>query len=285
MDEHGGLVCRRGRAGGDQLDTPRARHTPGVRGAAVREPMRLTGVAVRFLTRIPLPNAALREGDLRRATGAFPAVGLVVAAVGVAVRVPAGALWGPAVGTVAAVLAMVAATGALHEDGLADAVDGLFGGSHPSARLAIMRDSRVGTYGALTLAGLLGLRVTLLAPLPVGDFARAVACGAVLGRACLVPLGARLPALPGSSSVLVAGRPPPRGTAIAAIIVAVTMIAALGVWAPVPLMAGWVALAGVERVLRRRIGGVNGDTLGAAVCVVDLSVIAAVAALARGGLV
>jgi adenosylcobinamide-GDP ribazoletransferase len=257
-------------------------HAP--RGKAVREALRLTAVAVAFLTRVPLPPVMPRQGDLRRALAAFPLVGLGVAAIGVGVRALAEALWGPLVGTVTAVLAMVAVTGALHEDGLADTADGLFGGSERSARLAIMRDSRIGTYGALALAGLLGLRVALTAPLPTADFARAAVCGAVLGRAALLPLAARLPAVPGSSSALIAGSTSPGVKAAAAATVALTLAAAAGVWAPVPLAAATVALTAVTRALRRRVGGLTGDTLGATVCAVDLAAVAAVAALARRGL-
>ncbi|HVM19025.1 MAG TPA: adenosylcobinamide-GDP ribazoletransferase, partial [Egibacteraceae bacterium] len=147
------------------------------------EPLRLLAVAVQFLTRFPVPAIRVDDGDLRRASAAFPLVGVFVAAVGIAVRAAAEPLWGPLPATVTAVLAMVAATGAFHEDGLADAVDGIWGGWDPEQRVAIMRDSRIGTYGTVAVVGNLGLRVALLAPLRLGVFVTAVLCGHVLGRA------------------------------------------------------------------------------------------------------
>jgi len=136
--------------------------------------------------------------DLRRASAFFPLVGLGVAGVGVAVRAAVEPLWGTGVATIAAIAAMIAVTGVFHEDGLADTADGLWGGWDPAARLAIMRDSRIGTYGTVALITALGLRTSLLLPLGLADFARAVACGHVLGRASTLLLARLLPAASGS---------------------------------------------------------------------------------------
>src|SRR6266498_4737757 len=154
-------------------------------------PFRGLWVAVAFLTRLRVPWAAapsadatgadapagggsLGAGELHRASVWFPLVGLVVAGVGVAFRAAAEPLWGGAVATIVGLAAMVAVTGALHEDGLADSADGLWGGWDPAGRLAIMRDSRVGTYGVMAVVTVLALRTALLLPLGLADFARAV---------------------------------------------------------------------------------------------------------------
>jgi adenosylcobinamide-GDP ribazoletransferase len=248
----------------------------------------LAGVAFRFLTRLPFPGRRYEAGDLRRAMGAFPLVGLVVAGVGLATRWALEPLLGNGPATVAAIGATIVVTGALHEDGLADTVDGLWGGHDPDRRLAIMRDSRIGTYGVLALVLAVALRIVLLSGLDLAGFARATALGGVLGRAAWLPVVRLLPsASPGLGAEL-GGRPTPAGWAAAATVTAITLVLAIGRsaigWALVPLAAALV-LAGSVRLLRRRLGGFTGDTLGFVQQVVELSVLAVVVALLRAGVV
>jgi len=254
---------------------PRRRDSPA--------PRRL-GLALGLLTRIPVPRLEVAPGDLRRASALFPAVGLVVAGLGVAVRAAAGLLWGAPVATILAVAAMVAVTGALHEDGLADSADGLWGGADPAGRLAIMRDSRLGTYGIVALVTVLALRTALLLPLGLADFARASVCGHVLGRASALVVARALPPAAAGSGAEIAG-PLGRGEMLAAaVVVAAALAGAAGPWAPVPLAAGLAACLACVRLFRRRLGGFTGDSLGAANQLVELAAVAAVAALARAGL-
>jgi adenosylcobinamide-GDP ribazoletransferase len=249
----------------------------------VAEALRLVAVAFGLLTRIPVPRVEPRPGDLRRASALFPAVGLVVAGAGVAVRAALAPVWGAGVATVAAVAAMVAGTGAYHEDGLADTADGLWGGWDPARRLEIMRDSRIGTYGALALATVLALRVALLLPLGLAGFARAACCGHVLGRASTLLLVRVLPpAAPGTGAEL-AGPLGAAGTLLAAAVAAATVVLAAGWWWPLPAAAGLAACGLCARLFRRRLGGVTGDTLGAANQLTDLAAVAAVAALVHAG--
>jgi len=264
------------------------------RGSKVWEPVRLTLVAFRFLTRIPLPDVWVEGADLRRASAAFPLVGLVVAGVGIGVRAALGPLFGGATATVAALGAMVALTGALHEDGLADTADGLWGGHDPEQRVAIMRDSRIGTYGIVALLTVAGLRVSLLLPLGVVPFARAVACGQVLGRASTLLLVRLLPvAAPATANgnpngkrlgEAVAGALSPRGVAAAVMAVAGTLLAAAGRWAPLPLAAALLTSLLCAWLFRRRLGGFTGDTLGAASQLADLAAVATIVALQRAAL-
>jgi len=279
------------------------------------EPLRLLVVALRFLTRLPLPEVQFGGDDLRRASALFPLVGAVVAGIGVALRATLEPLWGTGVATLAAMVAMIAVTGALHEDGLADTADGLWGGWDRAQRLAIMRDSRIGTYGTVALIVVLGLRAGLLLPLGLAEFARAVVCGHVLGRASTLLLVRLLPAAAVPAAGAPAPAPPPpeaaqpgqgepgqgepqrprlgaavvgplslRGAMTAAIVVLLTLLLATGVWAAVPLAAGLLTCLLCATLFRRRLGGVTGDTLGAANQLVDLAVIAAVTALAHAGL-
>ena len=287
----------------------------------VLEPLRLLVVALRFLTRLPLPEVKFGGDDLRRASALFPLVGAVVAGIGVALRAALEPLWGTGVATLAAVAAMIAVTGALHEDGLADTADGLWGGWTPARRLEIMRDSRIGTYGAVALIVVLGLRASMLLPLGLADFARAVVCGHVLGRASTLLLVRLLPvaAVPAvqdqavqdqavedqavqdqavEAARLVEGDEPERprlgaavvgplslrGAITAVVVVMLTLLLATGVRAAVPLAAGLLTCLLCAALFRRRLGGVTGDTLGAANQLVDLAAIAAVTALAHAGL-
>jgi adenosylcobinamide-GDP ribazoletransferase len=229
-------------------------------------------VAVQFLTRVPL-RVRFAEGDLRSATGAFPLVGVLVAGVGVAVRWALDGPLGTVPATVAALAAMVLLTGAFHEDGFADAADGLWGGRTPEDRLRIMRDSRLGTYGTLALILLIAVKITLLGPLAPSVFARALVAAEVLGRASSLPLMAILPPAPGSL-VTLAGPP----SVLAGVVAAATCAAAVvgfGMWAWLPLTLTIAVIAAWVPLVRRKIGGINGDLLGAANQLVVLAVIAA----------
>lgn len=249
-------------------------------------PLRLLAAAVQLLTRLRV-GARLPPPDLPRATAAFPFVGALVAAAAVAARAGVEPLLGPATGTVAAVVAAVLVTGALHEDGLADACDGVFAPGDAARRLAIMRDSQLGVYGVVGLASALGGQVAVLAVLPLPAFAAATVAGHVLARGVVAPLARWVP--PADDRGLgrsVAGGPGRLGwavLAVAAVAVAAGACAAVGAvaWAPVLLGVAGVAAAGCARLLRRRVGGLNGDGYGATILVTQLAVMAAVAALYR----
>ena len=124
--------------------------------------------ALRFLTVIPAPGADHVEDDwLIRAAKYFPLVGIIVGGCSALVLLLAAKLWTGFLPPLLAVAAGIALTGALHEDGLADTADGLGGGRSRETRLAIMKDSRIGTYGALALGLGVALRVFTLAALPI----------------------------------------------------------------------------------------------------------------------
>ena len=244
------------------------------------EPFRLLAVAFQFLTRIPVPQIRVEDDDLRRASAAFPLVGVIVAGVGIAVRAGGGALWSSAVATVLATIAMIAVTGAFHEDGLADSVDGIWGGWSPEQRVSIMRDSRIGTYGTVALVGIIALRIALLAPVDLGLFTRAVVCGHVLGRAAGLLMATRLPALGEGTGARVAGPMGKTGIAVAVATVVAVLAVAAGVWAVVVVAGCIVPFLLCQRLFRRRLGGITGDTLGAVNQMVDVSAVAVVVALA-----
>ena len=134
--------------------------------AGWRQELQWLLLAVQFYTRLPVRLLLpYREQDLNRASRFISLVGWLVA-IPAALTMALGFTWyGPWGGAVLAILTGVIVTGAFHEDGLADAVDGFGGGLNQAHILEIMKDSRVGTYGALALVFAVLLKVVLLAQL------------------------------------------------------------------------------------------------------------------------
>lgn len=212
-----------------------------------------------LLTRLPLPFTAPRPA----AAWAWPVVGLVVSGLALgcgALAMAAGLAAGP---VAALVLALQAAlTGALHEDGLADCADGFFGGRDKARRLEIMKDSHIGSFGALALMlGVLARWSALVLLIGAGDWALALAAGA-LSRAPMAVLQAVLPNARGSGLSASVGAPPLWAAAVASGL-AFAMALALAGWTGL-----WMALAvalvslGLALVAKAKIGGQTGDVLG-----------------------
>lgn len=238
---------------------------------APRGPFDDFATATALLTRLPagtgaVPRGTAEPGAVAAAGWAFPLVGAGIGGVGAlaylfAIVLGLGA--GPA--ALLAVLAGIALTGALHEDGLADTADGFGGGRTPDQKLAIMRDSRHGTFGILALVFSVGLRAAALAALTDPLHA---------GLALIAAHAASRGALPAAMRLLAPARPDGLGAAAGRPSLAVAVAApvtgavlALAVLGPRPgvlallLAGGAVALAAM--LARRQIGGYTGDVLGA----------------------
>jgi adenosylcobinamide-GDP ribazoletransferase len=238
-------------------------------------------LAVAFLTRIPAhdPARPLDAARLSRAALWFPAVGLIVGGVMGAVRVASDLVLPTEPATVLALLAAVIVTGGFHEDGLADASDGM--GAHVSRerRLEIFKDSRVGTYGALAAVFMVLFSYAVLAPLDGGEFVRAALAGHVLGRWSTLPQSLLLPpaAGQGSGGLVRASAPVVLGGTVVAVGVA---LLAGGLVAGAIAVATALVLTGLGGTyFRARLGGVTGDTFGAVNKVVELGTYAALAAV------
>lgn len=235
----------------------------------------MTGLrwALGFLTILPVrPKGELAPGDLGRAAGWFPLVG---AAIGAALWL-ANRLLQPFVPpplAAALVLALwVAASGALHLDGVADCCDGLLASATPSRRLAILADPHLGTFGAVGVVVLLLVKGAAIAGL--ADPAALV----------LIPAAGRWIAL-----LLARGRPArPEGLGgrlhaelgAAPYLWALPIVAAsllFGLRGPAALAAGLLAAWALGRLARARMGGQTGDVLGAGI---ELSETAMLVALA-----
>jgi adenosylcobinamide-GDP ribazoletransferase len=239
-----------------------------------------TATCLRFFSRLPVPRLPGERDihaapDFRLVLSAMPLAALVMAAPAALFMLAAG-LAGVSAPLAAslAVTALVLTTGALHEDGLADTADGLFGGSTPERRLEIMRDSRIGSYGALALGLSLLLRVTALAAILTAAApwaaAAAILCSAMWSRSeCVRILATVPPARPDGKAASV-GRPEARSMHIA-MAGALGLASVLTLAADQPIWTLFVGLAlsagAVELLLRnarRLIGGQTGDIIGAA---------------------
>jgi adenosylcobinamide-GDP ribazoletransferase len=237
--------------------------------------------ATLFLTRVRLPRRLGAPSSLTRALRAFPLVG---AAIGLAAGL---VYWLAAVFGLAPLPAALLAigttawlTGALHEDGLADCADGFGGGRDRAAKLAIMRDSRIGSYGVLVLVIGVGLRASALAALAPADGVAALVAAHAMSRAAMPLLMALLE--PARQDGLAAGLGRPSEFVLAQAVILGVLLCALvtGPFAAiVALSFAALVLAGLETLARRQIGGYTGDVLGAAQQVTEIAILLALSAL------
>lgn len=129
--------------------------------------LRLFFIALQFFTRLPIPRwVGFQPEWLHHASRYFPLVGCVVAAVAAAVYLLAALVLPAPLAAVLSTAASIYVTGAFHEDGFADSCDGLGGGLTRERVLEIMKDSRIGAYGAIGIVCMLGVKCTALALLP-----------------------------------------------------------------------------------------------------------------------
>jgi adenosylcobinamide-GDP ribazoletransferase len=221
--------------------------------------------AVRFGTRLPLPGDAAHSGaDVVRAAWAFPIAGALVGLIAAAVYACA-SLAGvpplPAAGL--AVAATLVATGCLHEDGLADVVDS-FGADTRERKLEIMRDSRVGTYGACALVLSLLLRAAALAAIANPAHVAVVLVATHMAARAGLPLFMRLVPPARDDGLSAAAGTPSSTSAIAGVLLGVVAVVvglgpAAGLCAIALVAAAFASLAWL---CTRQIGGQTGDVLG-----------------------
>jgi adenosylcobinamide-GDP ribazoletransferase len=161
--------------------------------AAMRHELRLFFVALQFLTRLPVPRWVGHEPEwLNQSARHFPLVGALVGAAGATVLWGAGTVFPPAVAVGLSMAATLVLTGAFHEDGLADTFDALGGAVSRERALAIMKDSRIGSYGATALVIVLGLKAAALAAMPLALAVPALLIAHTASRAAAVLLIRRL---------------------------------------------------------------------------------------------
>jgi adenosylcobinamide-GDP ribazoletransferase len=233
--------------------------------------------ALRFLTRLPLPHADPVGGAvLAHSVWAFPLAGIAVGVIGAVVYALAHRLGLPPWPAAAlALAATLAATGALHEDGLADTADGFGGGDTREAKLDIMRDARIGAYGVCALVLSLLLRSAALASLGRSGAVAAALLAAHAAARAAIPV-VMLLVRPARSDGLAyaAGQPSGTRAGIAAALGAIVLIVCLGpARAIIAVMVLAVAVALVARLSVAQIGGQTGDVLGAVEQVAEIAVL------------
>lgn len=246
--------------------------------------------AVEFMTVLPAPRGAAFDDDwLLPAAKYFPLVGALIGLACGGVLIAASAIWSGAVPAVLAVLAGVILTGALHEDGIADTADGLFGGRSREQRLTIIKDSRIGSYGAITLMGSVVLRIAVLATLPPWLGAAALVAAHSIGRTGILLV---MSALPYAGNVATAKLSYPDSRFDAAKAIVAVMLTLLGLaWliaaepgAAACGLIGAVALGALPALAAARlIGGYVGDVLGATEQLTQIGMLLGVAAIAGHG--
>lgn len=230
-------------------------------------------LALVLLTRLPLPHlpAAAFQRQVQ-AVWAYPLAGLAVALPAAALAAAALAMDLPA--AVAAGLALavqVMLTGAMHEDGLADTADGLWGGLDRTRRLEIMKDSRIGAYGVIALILGFGLRWSALAAVIGAAGVWPLLALAMLSRAVMPALMAALPhARDGGLSQSV-GRPRALPCLVAVLLALLLSLPLAGAPAIAALLAMAAGAAGLGWLARVKIGGQTGDILGAAQQIAELA--------------
>ncbi len=249
--------------------------------------LRNIAVACGFLSRIPV-SARLHEGfdgRIAKIAHAFPAAGFLIALPGAAL------LWlllslgaDPLLAALLALGLQTLATGALHEDGLADCADGFGGGRTRERVLEIMRDSRIGSYGTIAIALSFTLRAAALAALAKALSPLAAAlllpATAALARALMVAHWQALPSAREQGLAAASGQP---GLTTAAwALIAGTVLAGAPVFAIIglpglffALLLGGLAAFLITRLAARHINGHTGDTIGAVEQAGEIAILAA----------
>ena len=248
--------------------TPRLRHEATV-----------LALATAFLTRLPIPVPAATPALLAATPRYYPLVGGLVGTLGAGVLLIAATALPFPVAVLFALATTIALTGALHEDGLADTFDGM-GAATPARALEIMRDSRIGTYGALALGLTLALKATALSAMPLGLAAATLIVAHAASRlsAVLVIATSRYLRPAGTGGFTSAGVGPRSlalAAATAALCLALLPTPGLALAAVLGLAAGHL-LARLS--FERRLGGYTGDCLGATQQLTELAIILALLA-------
>ncbi|MCG3862301.1 adenosylcobinamide-GDP ribazoletransferase, partial [Psychrobacter sp. Ps5] len=235
-------------------------------------------VAVQFLTRLPVPQFANYNPQwLHQSSRHFPGVGLLVGLLCAGIFWLCSFLFTHLVVAVISTAFGIRLTGAFHEDGLADSCDGLGGGLTRALTLAIMKDSRLGTYGVLGLVSALLIKISLLASMPlsvaivaliIGHTASRLLCisllallpyGGEIEHAKAKPMAQQLTPLQGlwsSGWLILAG--------LLVVLLFPNTVQQIGIWQwSLALLLGVVATDYMRRLLRRRLDGYTGDGLGA----------------------
>ncbi len=241
-------------------------------------PLRRFGLALQFLTRVPVRiSGTVTEADLAASMSLHPLVGaslgLALAGIGMGIHV----VLPPAVAVLWVLAASIFLTGNLHLDGIMDTADGVYGAYEPERRLEIMKDSRVGAHGVAAAILVLGMKGSLLLQLAPIDWWAALPVALAFGRCSLVFGACRFDYARPAGGL---GQTYMEQVSGAHLLIA-TLGALLVGWAFAPSLAHVVAVTLGALVtaqlagwyVARKIGGMTGDTLGALNEIVEIVVL------------
>ncbi len=222
---------------------------------------------VQFLTRLPVRSPPdFQPSWINRSARYFSLIGQFVGLLSGVVLLITAKFWPIWIAAALALLTGAIITGALHEDGLADTADGFGGGHDPAHRLAIMKDSRIGTYGALALSFCTLLKLASLIALTPWLAACSLIAAHGVARAATVAVMHALPYAgdPASAKITTQNLPPTRGEALFAMLSACwpfLLLQAANVLLGLAICT--VLTVVLARLANRLIGGQRGDVLGA----------------------
>lgn len=248
-----------------------------------------TARSVAFLSRLPMPQRHFigYDGRLSRAVRAFPLAGVLIVLPAAALAAILSAFHAPPMLLAFATLVLqVLLTGALHEDGLSDAADGIGGGRDRDSALAIMKDSRVGSYGVVALVLSFGLRAAAIAALAAvltpSGLGMTLLAVAAMSRTAMVWHWSLLPPARRDGVAASVGEPDSGATTVAlagGIAIAALLLLPHGTILSfaLALAAAVITVLAFNRIALGKIGGHTGDTIGATQQLAEMSVLFALA--------
>jgi adenosylcobinamide-GDP ribazoletransferase len=231
--------------------------------------MRPLLLAVQFLTALPLRTDEAQQQDTSRSYFYYPVVGAIIGGGGAAVYYLSSWLFPHSFSVVLTMGFLVCVTGGLHQDGLADILDGM-GGWSRDERLRIMKDSRIGSFGTLGIVLAMLAKYAALTSMPAETLLLALVVGCTMSRWIFLPMGYfNPPAQAGLGSAFLKNMTLP--AVITGTIFALGLsLAMLGMRAIVVAAAAIIAVVGVSVYFRNRLGGVTGDCFGATAELVEI---------------
>jgi adenosylcobinamide-GDP ribazoletransferase len=243
-----------------------AQHRAATRQSATAVALSAFVAAMQTLTRVPLASASAPTAQALAWSAVFyPLVGLFLGAAGIVVYLLGLSFFPASVSSLLVLAVWILLTGALHEDGIADTFDAFGSQRSRDDILRVMKDSRIGVYGALALAVSLLLRWQALAALPDAEIVAAFVASQVFPRAGIVTLAFLAgPASGGTGGAFAAALRMKH--IVFAWLLAAVLLAPLQEWREMMavMAVSLVIVIAARRYFHRRLGGVTGDCLGAA---------------------
>ena len=221
--------------------------------------------ALRFFTRLPLPGGQAQGGiGLERAIRYFPACGLVVGGLAALVFAFATFFWPKTLAVLAAMAITLYVTGVFHEDGWSDMIDGFGGGWEKAQVLSIMKDSRIGNYGAVGLLMMLLSKFFALIEIDMQQLPLAMMAGHAFSRLCAVTVMRQLEYARDEGKAKPLSTHIGNGGLLFAVICGLLPLLYFPARQVIPgILLALLATFWLTRMFRRRIGGYTGDCLGA----------------------